>query len=98
MLTKTLDRLTPAFSTVRPRAYHTITIKGTPQPTTDSNAEIHDYRLFKSMLGALTDLTQSRPLDIIRNMKRLVYALPGAVSRRQAHLAATPTHTKAATQ
>jgi hypothetical protein len=49
------------------------------------------------VLIVLTDLEQSRLLGIIRNMKRLVEALPGAVSHHRAHSAATPTHAHAAT-
>ena len=80
-LTRTLDRLTAAFSTVRPRADQASAGIGTSQTITDSNAISHDYRLFKSLLAALTDLTYSRLLCIIKNRKRLVEALPGVVSR-----------------
>ena len=46
---------------------------------------------------ALTDLAQSRLLGNIRNMKRLVEALPGAVNRHRAHSTAIPTHTHVTT-
>ena len=59
-LTRTLDHLTAAFSTVRLRVDHTSANKDTTQPITDSNARSHDYRLFKSLLDALTDLAHSR--------------------------------------
>ena len=42
----------------------------------DHNAKTHDYALFKSLLDSLTDLAQSCLLGIIRNMKRLIDALP----------------------
>jgi hypothetical protein len=71
-LTRTLDHLTAAFSTIRPRAYHTNTNQGTPQSTTRSNAKSQDYHVFKSMMGALTNLAQSRLLGIVRNKMRLV--------------------------
>jgi hypothetical protein len=93
-LTRTLDHLTAAFSTVRPRADHTSTSKGTSQPDMDSNAKIHDYRLLKSLPDALIDLAQSRLLGIIRDRKRLVDALPGTISRNGAHSTATHTHTR----
>ncbi len=77
MLTRTLDHLTAAFYTVRPRANQTSANKGTSQPNTDFNAKSHDYLLFESLLDALTDLAQSRLLGIIRNTKRLLEALQG---------------------
>ncbi len=96
-LTKTLDPLTAAFSKVRSRTDQANANKGTLQPTVDSNARSHDYGMFKSLLGRLTDLAQSRLLGIIRNKKHLVEALPRAVRQNLAHSAATPTHTHAAT-
>jgi hypothetical protein len=66
-LTRTLDHLTAAFSTVRPRMDHTNANTDTPQHVTDSNAKSHDYRMFKLLLDALTDLAHSRLLGIIRN-------------------------------
>jgi hypothetical protein len=48
-LTRTLDHLTAAFSTVRPRTDRAIPNRGTKQPITDSNARSHDSRLFKSL-------------------------------------------------
>ena len=68
-LTRTLDHLTAAFSTIRPRVDHADANKGTPPPIMDSNAKSHDYRLFKSLLDALADLAQSRLLDIIRGRR-----------------------------
>ena len=59
-LTRTLDHLTAAFSTVRPRVDHTSANKNTTKPVTNSNARSHDYRMFKSLMDALTDLSQSR--------------------------------------
>ena len=97
-LTRTLDHLTAAFYIIRPRVNNTSAIKGTSQPSKDSKTTSHDYRMFKSLLDALTDLSQSRLLGISKNMKRLVEALPGATRRNRAHSAATPTHTQAATQ
>ena len=97
-LTRTLDHLTAAFSTVHPRVDHTNDIKSTSLPNTYSNAKSHNYLLFKSLMDALADLAQSRLLGIIRNKKRIVEALPGAIRRNRAHSAATSTHTHAATQ
>jgi hypothetical protein len=97
-LSRTLDRLTAAFSTARPLADQTRASTGTIQPTIDSNARNHDYRMFKSLLDSLIDLAQSRLLGIIRNKKRLVDGLQGAVSRHRAHSAATPPHSQVATQ
>ncbi len=96
-LTRTLDHLTAAFSTVvRLSADHANTSIGTPPPIIDSITKSHDYRMFKSLLDALADLAQSRLLYIIRNMKRLVDSLPRAVNRQQAYSGATPSHTQAA--
>ena len=92
-LTRTLDHLTAASSTVRPRVDLASANKGISQPITDSDARSHDYRLLKSLLNALIDLEQSRLLGISRNRKRLVEALPRAIRRTRAHSAATPTHT-----
>jgi len=69
-LTKTLDHLTAAFSTVRPSLERTRASKGVANPATDHNARIHDYNIFKSLLVLLTDLAQSRLLGIIRIKKR----------------------------
>ena len=76
-LTRTLDHLIAAFFTVRPRVDHTSAIKGTSLPLAYFTARSHDYRMFKSLLDALTDLAQSRLLGIIRNTKRLLEALQG---------------------
>ena len=73
-LIRTLDHLTAAFSTDRPRASQTNANKGTSQLIMDSNAKSHDYLLFKSLLDALNDLAHARLLGIIKNMKRLVEA------------------------
>ena len=54
-LARTLGHLAAAFSTVRPRTDQAGANKGTTQPITDSNARSHDYRLFNSLLDALTD-------------------------------------------
>ncbi len=91
-LTMTLDQLTTAFSTVRLITERSSTSRGDSFPGTDHNAMTHDYAMFKSLLDSLTDLAQSRLLGIIRNMKRLVAALPGGVSRHRAHSDASPTH------
>ena len=80
-LTRALDHLTTAFSTVRQRADYAITSKGTLHPDTDSNARSHDCHLFKSMLVALTDFVQSRLLSVIGNIKRLIDSLLGAFIR-----------------
>ena len=95
MLTRTLDLLTAAFSTVRSRVDHVSAIKDATKPITYSNAMSHDYRLLRSLMDALTDLAQSRLLGIIRNKKSLLEALPGAVRRNRSHSAATPTLTHA---
>jgi hypothetical protein len=97
-LTRTLDHLTAAISSVGPRVDHTNAIKGTSHRKMDSNARSHDYRMFKSLLDALTNLAQSRLLGIIRNTKCLVEALPGDIKHNRAHSAATPRHTHTATQ
>jgi len=97
-LTRTLDHPTAAVSMVRPRHDQVSARKSTSQPTTDSNATSHVYRLFKMLLNELTDLAQTRLLCIIRNKTRLVEALPRAVNRHRAHSATTPTHTHGATK
>jgi hypothetical protein len=91
-LTRTLDQLTNAFSTVRPITERSSTNKGDSLPATDHNAKTHDYALLKSLLDSLTDLAQSRLLDIIRTKKRLADALPGGVSRHRTHSDASPAH------
>ncbi len=96
-VSRTLAHLTAAFSTARPSADQVRASTGTTQPTINSNARSHDYRILKSLLDSLTDLAQSRLLGIIRNILRLVEALPGAVSRHRAHSTATPTHPQATT-
>ena len=85
MLTRTINHLTAAFSTFRPRVDHTSATKGTTKPITDSNARSHDSNMFRSLLDALIDLAQPRLLGIIRNKKRLVEARPWAVRRNRAN-------------
>jgi hypothetical protein len=81
-LTRTLDHLTAAFSTVRPPVERSRASMGISSPATDHNAKAHDFTLFKSLLDAITDLAQSRLLGIISNRKRLVDALPRGDSGR----------------
>ena len=97
-LTRTLDQLTAAFSTVRPIPGRSSTSTGDPFSATDHTAKTHDYALFKSLLDSLTDLAQSRLLGIIRNRKRLVDALPGGIGHHRAHSAAPPAQHQVATQ
>ena len=95
----TIDHLTSVFAAVRPHAEQARASDGISQPDTDSNAKSHEYRLFKSPIGSLTNLAQSNLLGIIKNKKRLVEALPGAIGHHRAHhSAATPTHSRAAEQ
>jgi hypothetical protein len=89
-LTATLDHLTAAFSTARPRVERPGVSRDTTTTVTDHTARTHDYNLFKSLMGSLTDLAQSRLLGIVSNRKRLVAALPGSVSRHRAYSAAAP--------
>ena len=91
-LTTTLDHLTAAFSTARPRVERPGVPWATTTTVTDHTARTHDYNLFKSLMGSLTDLAQSRLLGIVSNRRRLVAALPGSVSRHRAYSAATPPH------
>jgi len=84
-LTKTLDHLTAAFSTVRPSVESSRANMGISSPATDHNAKTHDFVLFKSLLDSITDLTQSRLIGTIRTRKRLVGALPRGDSSR-AHI------------
>ena len=56
ILTKTLDHLTAAFSTVRPTVERLRASMGATNPATDHNARTSDYNLFKSLLDSLTDL------------------------------------------
>jgi hypothetical protein len=90
-LTRTLDLLTAAFSTVRPSMERSRTGRGISSPATDHNAKAHDFTLFKSLLKSIMDLAQSRLLGIIRNRKRLVDALPRGDIRR-AHPISPPSH------
>ena len=71
-LTRTLDQLTAAFSTVRPNVEISRASKGATSPATDHNAGTHDYNMFKSLLDSLTDSAQSRLLSIIRKQEELI--------------------------
>ena len=55
-LTRTLDQLTTAFSTVRPITARLSTSRGDAFTATDQNARTHDYAMFKSLLDLLMDL------------------------------------------
>ena len=90
-LTRTLEHLTAAFSTVRSAVERSRASMGASSPTTDNNDRTHDYSLFKSLLNSLTDLAQSSLLGIIRNRKCLVATLPGGY-RHQAHSVPSPSH------
>jgi hypothetical protein len=90
-LTRTMDHLIAVFSTVRLAVERSRARRGISSPAMDLNANAHDFTLFKSLLDSITDLAQSRLLGIIRNRKRLVYALPREDSR-QAHPVPSPTH------
>ncbi len=96
-LTRTLDHLTAALSTVRPSVERSQTNRSISNPATDHNAKAHDFTLFKSLLELITDLAQSRLLGIIRNRKRLVDALPGGDNSRT-HPVPLPAHYQAAHQ
>ena len=97
-LTRTLDHLTDAFSTVRPTVERSRASMGASSPATDHNARSHDCSLFKSLLDSLTDLAQSRLLGIITNMKRLVDALFSGDIHHRAHSVPSPMHHQAAHQ
>ena len=97
-LTRTMDKLTTAFFTVRPTVERSRASLGTASPATDHNVRTHDYNLFKWLLVSLTDLAQSRLLGIIRNKKRLLDALPSGVIHHRANSDASPTHHQAAHQ
>ncbi len=92
-----LEYLTAAFSTVRLSVEISRASRGVSSPTTDHNAKTRDFTLFKSMLDSITGLAQSRLLGIIRNRKRLVYAIPRGDSHR-AHPVPSPSHHHAAHQ
>ena len=96
-LTRTMNHLTAAFSTVRPSVERSRASWGISSPATDHNAKAHDFTMFKSLMDSITDLAQSRLLGIFRNRKRLVDALIRGDSRR-AHPVPTPTHHQAAHQ
>jgi hypothetical protein len=54
-LTRTLDHLTAAFSTVRPSMERSRASRGISRPATDHNAKAHDFTLFKSLMDSITD-------------------------------------------
>ncbi len=54
-LTRTLNNLTAAFSTVRPSVERSRASRGLSSPTMDLNAKAHDFILFKSLLDSVTD-------------------------------------------
>ena len=88
-LTKTLDHITAAFSTIRPNVERSRPNMGAASPASDHNAKTHDCIMFKPLMDSLTNLAQSRLLGIIRNMKRLVDTLPGGVCHHRAHSTAS---------
>jgi hypothetical protein len=94
----TTSYLTAAFSTVRPHVEQARASMGVIDPATDHNARIHDYILLKSEMESLTDLAQSRLLDIISNRKRPVDALPREASCHRAYSVASSSPTLAARQ
>ena len=95
-LTKTMNNLTAAFSTLRPSVERSRASRGISNSAMDLNAA-HDFNLFKSLLDSITDLAQSRLLGIIRNSKRLVDTLPRGDSSR-AHPVPSLAHHQAAHQ
>ena len=97
-LTRTLDQLTAAVSTVQPTVERSRASKGAASPATDHNAMTRDYNMFKLLLESLTNLAQSRLLGIIRNKKRLADVLPGGVRHHRSSSDASPTHHQAAYQ
>ena len=74
----TLNRITAAFSTARPRVERTRFTRGNTATVPDHTARTHDYNLFKSLMDSLTDLSHSHLLGIISNRKRVVSSHPGA--------------------
>ena len=97
-LTKTLDYLTAAFSTVRPTVETSRASRGATSPATDHNAKTHDFNMFKSLFDSLKDLAQSCLIGIIRNITRVGDALPEGVSHRRAHSGTSLAHTQLAQQ
>jgi hypothetical protein len=91
-LKATLDHLTAAFSTARPREDRSRARMDITNTVTDHTARTHDYNLFKSLMDSLTDLAQSRLLDIISNRRRSVATLPGSASRRRTYSDAGTSH------
>ncbi len=94
-LSRTLHKLTTAFSAVRPLTGRPSTSVSDTSLAMDHNAKAHDYTLFKSLMDSLTDLAQARLLGIIRNRKHLVDTVPGGFSRNRAHSDASPAHQQA---
>ena len=97
-LTRTLDQITAAFSTVRLAVEISRANRCPASPATYHNVRTHDYNMFKSLLDSLTDLAQSRLLGIIRNWKLLVDTLPGGVRHHRATSDAPLSHQRAAHQ
>ena len=97
-LTSTLNDLTAAFSTTRPRETTTGATRDTTGHDVDHTARSHDYNLFKSLLTSLTDLAQSRLIGIINNRKRLIASPPGNARRNRANSDATLAPSQAVTQ
>ena len=95
-LTKTMDQLTTAISTVRLTVERSRAKRGADSPATDHNARTHDYNLFKSLLDSLTNLAQSRLLGIIRNRKSFEDAPLCGARHHRANSDASPTHHRAA--
>ena len=71
----TLKSPTSTLSTARPFVETSRANSSITDPTTDTNAKTHGT-IFLALLNSLTNLAHSRLLDIIRNRKRLVEALP----------------------
>jgi hypothetical protein len=98
-LTRALDKLTAAFSTVQPNVERSRDSKGAASPATDHNVITHDYTMFKLPLDSLTDLAQSRLIGIIsRKRKRLLDDLPGGFRHHRASSDVSPTHHQATHQ
>jgi hypothetical protein len=55
-LKATLNNLTAAFSTARPRVERTGATRGNTYPVADHTARTHDYNMLKSFMDSLTDL------------------------------------------
>ena len=96
-LTRSLNHLAAAFSTVRQSMERSRASKGISSPATDHNAKAHEFTMFKSLLDLITYSAQFRLLGIIRNRKRLVDTLPRGDNSR-AHSLPSPAHHQAAHQ